>query len=204
MDKLSIVFDVGGVLIDWDPRYLYRKLFHDDEQAMEQFLNDVDFFGWNWHQDAGRPFDIAVAEACQKHPQYCELIRAYNERYLESIKGQIDETVAILYQLKQAGYPLYGLSNWPADKYHLVRPRYAFFDCFDTIVVSGEVQMAKPDPRIFDLLLERTGCKAGECLLIDDSERNIAVASEMGFQTIPYRSPEQLKSALQVIGILAA
>jgi 2-haloacid dehalogenase len=203
MDKLSIVFDVGGVLLDWNPRYLYRRLFRGDEQSMEQFLEEVDFFGWNWHQDAGRPFDIAVAEACQKHPQYCELIRAYDKRYLETIKGQIDGTVEILYQLKLADYPLYGLSNWAAEKYRLVRPRYAFFDCFEAIVVSGEVQMAKPDPRIFDLLLEQTGREARECLLIDDSEINIAAASEMGFQTIAFRSPEQLKSALQAIGILS-
>ena len=202
MEKLSIVFDFGGVLIDWDPRYLYRKLFNGDEQAMERFFREVDFFGWNLYQDAGRSFDIAVAEACQKHPQYCELIQAYDERYLETINGQIDGSVAILYRLKQAGYPLYGLSNWSAEKYHLVQQHFAFFGWFDLVVISGDVKLVKPDPRVFDLLLERAGRKAGDCLLIDDSEKNVATALEMGFRAIHFHSPEQLKNTLQAIGIL--
>ncbi len=202
MEKSCIVFDVGGVLIDWDPRYLYRKLFNGDESAMEHFLEEVDFFEWNWQQDAGRPFKIAVAEACKKYPQYCELIQAYDERYLESIGGQIEGTVTILQELKQAGYSLYGLSNWPAEKYILVRPRFAFFDCFETIIVSGEARIAKPDPRIFELLLERAGRTADECLLIDDSMKNLEVAQKIGFQTIHFKSPTQLRIALQEKGIL--
>ena len=201
-DSLAIIFDFGGVLIDWDPRYLYRKLFGGDEEAMERFLEEIHFMEWNVKQDAGRPFSEAVAEHCAKFPQYCDLIRAYDERYPESLSGPIQPTVEILRTLKQAGYPLYGLSNWPQEKFILVQPKYEFFGWFDDIVVSGAVGMAKPDPRIFHLLLERIGRPASECLIIDDSAENITVACELGFRTIHHQSPEQLKRELNQLGIL--
>jgi 2-haloacid dehalogenase len=193
--KLAIIFDFGNVLVDWDPRYLYRKLLGSD-QAIEQFLGEVDFFAWNLQHDAGRPFDESIAELCARFPHYCELINAYDERYEESISGPIWPTVEVLRALKDAGYPLYALSNWPSGKFDLVRPKYEFFSWFDDIVVSGKVCLAKPDPRIFELLLERIGRPAQECLFIDDSPRNIAVAQQLGFQTILFRSAEQLKQEL--------
>jgi 2-haloacid dehalogenase len=194
--KPAIIFDFGNVLVDWDPRYLYRKLL-DGDQAIEQFLGEVDFFEWNLEHDAGRPFDESIAEMCARFPQYCDLIRAYDLRYEESISGPIWPTVKVLRRLKAAGYPLYGLSNWPADKFDLVRPKYEFFSWFDDIVVSGKVRIAKPDPRIFELLLERIGRPAHECLFIDDSPKNILVAQQLGFQTIRYISTEQLKQELE-------
>lgn len=195
--KPVFVFDLGNVLIDWDPRYLYRKLFGGDLQAMENFLREVRFFEWNLEQDAGRPFKEAVAEMCDRFPQYCELIRAYDQRYEESLGGPIWPTVEILRELKDVGYPLYALSNWPAEKYHQVRHKFPFFDWFDDIVISGEVRLAKPDARIFELLLTRIGRQAGECLFIDDSPKNIAVAQSLGFQTIHFQSPEQLRQELE-------
>jgi epoxide hydrolase-like predicted phosphatase len=196
--KLAIVFDFGNVLVDWDPRYLYRKLL-DGDQAIEQFLGEVDFFEWNLEHDAGRPFDESIAEMCARFPQYCDLIRAYDLRYEESISGPIWPTVEVLRLLKDSGYPLYALSNWPSDKFDLVRPKYEFFSWFDDIVISGKVCIAKPDPRIFELLLERIGRPASECLFIDDSPRNIAVAEQLGFQTIRYDSTGQLKQELAKI-----
>jgi 2-haloacid dehalogenase len=193
--KLAIIFDFGNVLVDWDPRYLYRKLL-DGDQAIEQFLGEVDFFEWNLEHDAGRPFDESIAEMCARFPQYCELIRAYDLRYEESISGPIWPTVQVLRTLKDAGYPLYGLSNWPADKFDLVRPKYEFFSWFDEIVVSGKVRIAKPDPRIFELLLECIGRPAQECVFIDDSPRNIAAAQKLGIQTILFHSAGQLKQEL--------
>ena len=121
----TIIFDFGGVLLDWNPRYLYRKLFPGDEPAMERFLAEIGFSEWNRQQDAGRPFSIAVAELCARHPQYCDLIHAYDERFLEAVGGAIPGTVDILRRLHLAGFPLYGLSNWSAEKFRLVRPRYA-------------------------------------------------------------------------------
>ena len=194
--KLAIIFDFGNVLVDWNPRYLYRKLL-DGDQAIEQFLGEVDFFEWNLEHDAGRPFDESIAEMCVRFPQYCDLIRAYDLRYEESISGPIWPTVEVLRSLKAAGYPLYGLSNWPSDKFDLVSPKYEFFFWFDDIVVSGKVRIAKPDPRIFELLLERIGRLASECLFIDDSPKNIIVAQKLGFQTIRYTSTEQLIQELE-------
>lgn len=194
--KLAIIFDFGNVLVDWDPRYLYRKLL-DGEQAIDRFLNEVGFFQWNIQHDAGRPFDESIAELCARFPQYCDLIRAYDLRYEESISGPIWPTVEILRSLKEAGYPLYALSNWPADKFDLVRPKYEFFSWFDDMVISGKVRIAKPDPRIFELLLARIGRPAHECLFIDDSPKNIAVAQSMNFHTILFHSADQLRRELQ-------
>ena len=198
----AIVFDFGGVLIEWDPRNLYRKIFNDDMQAVESFLRESKFMEWNIHQDAGRPFSEAVDEFCSRMPQYCELIRLYDQRYEEAISGPIWPTVELLRLLKQAGYPLYGLSNWPSEKWQLVRPKYDFFGLFDDILISGDVKLAKPDPRIFSLFLEQTGLQAEQCLYIDDSPHNIQVASQMGFQTIQFQSTEQLRAELCQRGIL--
>jgi 2-haloacid dehalogenase len=200
--SLAIIFDFGKVLIDWDPRYLYARLFDGDMQAVEHFLKEIDFFEWNVQHDAGRPFSETVPELCHRFPHYCELIAAYDQRYEESIAGPVWPTVEILRGLKNAGYPLYGLTNWPADKYRLVRPRWEFFAWFEAIVVSGEVMLAKPDPRIYTLLLEQIGRRAGECLFIDDSTRNIATARQLGFQTILYHSPDQLKTELDRFGVI--
>ena len=198
----AIVFDFGGVLMDWDPRYLYRKFFNGNSSAMERFLTDVNFMEWNLQQDKGRPFTIAVAELSQQFPHYAHLIKAYDERWAESIAGPIQPTVNILRALKQAGYPLYGLSNWSAEKFRTARSRYAFFDWFESIMVSGEVGLVKPDPRIYTLFLARIGRTAAECLFIDDSDANIAAARPLGFKTIHYQSSEQLEEELHHLGLL--
>lgn len=198
----TFVFDFGGVLLDWNPRYLYRKLFPGDEPGMERFLAEIDFDGWNKLQDAGRPFSVAVADLCARHPQYCQLIRAYDERYPESLGGAITGSVDILRHLWADGYPLFALSNWSAEKFRLVRPKYAFFDWFQGIVLSGEVGANKPDGRIFQALLKIVARPAEECLLIDDSPANIAAAQALGFQTIQFDSPTQLAQELSRRGFL--
>jgi 2-haloacid dehalogenase len=200
----AIIFDFGGVLLDWNPRYLYRKLFPGDEPALERFLTEIGFSEWNHLQDAGRPFSLAVAELCACHPQYCDLIHAYDENFLESVKGAIPGTVDILRRLRHSGFPLFGLSNWSAEKFRLVRPRYEFFTWFQGMVISGEVGVAKPDPRIFHLLLQLVARPVGECLLIDDASANIAVAQTLGFQTIFFHSPTQLEVELSSRGLLPA
>ena len=198
----AFVFDFGGVLMDWDPHYLYDKLPGYDRQAVERFLNEVDFFTWNLEHDRGRSFAEYTAELIARFPHYRDLIRAYDERYLESLSGPVEPVVQILCALKDAGYPLYGLSNWPAEKFALVRPMHPFFEYFEAIVISGEVGLVKPDKEIFELLLARIGRPAGECLLVDDSDRNILAARELGFQTIYFRSPGQLAADLHSLGIL--
>jgi 2-haloacid dehalogenase len=201
INKPVFIFDFGGVLLDWDPRYLYRSCFNGDEAAMERFLAETDFYTWNLRQDEGRPFAEAIAEICARYPEYCDLIRAYDTRWSESISGPNWGSVNILYSLKQAGYSLYGLSNWSAEKFPLMKHKHEFFSWFQDIILSGDVKIIKPDPRIFQVTLQRIGRPAEDCLLIDDSEKNIAMARQLGLQAIHFQSPEQLAQTLAVMGI---
>lgn len=197
-----IIFDFGGVLMDWDPFYLYRKILGEDRPAMDRFLKEVDFYTWNLENDRGRPFATGTAELSARFPKYRDLIRAYDERFPETLSGAIQPVVEILRKLKVAGYPLYGLSNWSAEKFALVRPQYPFFEWFDDMVISGEVRLLKPERAIFELLLERIGRPAGECLFIDDHSPNITAAKELGFQTIHFQNPQQLEAELHRKGVL--
>src|SRR6266699_5442540 len=160
----AIVFDFGGVLMDCNPRYLYRKLFPGNDTAMERFLIEIGFTEWNLQQDSGRAFSLAVAELVEQFPTYADLIQAYDERWEESIAGPIQATVDLLLPLQQAGLELHGLSNWSSEKFAAVRTKYSFFQLFATILLSGDVKLIKPDPRIFEALLERIGRSASECL----------------------------------------
>jgi 2-haloacid dehalogenase len=198
----AIVFDFGGVLLDWNPRYLYRKLFDDDHEAVERFLDEIGFSEWNLKQDEGRPFAVAVAELSGRFPQHADLIKAFDERWEESMGGEIRPAVEILYALKRAGHSLYGLSNWSAETFRRIRHKHAFLDLFDAIVLSGEVKVAKPDRRIYALLLEKVNRPAEECLFIDDSEANVLAAARLGFKTIRFESPEQLEGELRRLGLL--
>jgi 2-haloacid dehalogenase len=198
----TIIFDLGGVLLDWDPRYVYRDVFNGDNAAVEAFLAEIDFYGWNRHQDAGRSFEDAVEALCAEYPQHCELIRMYPRRYVDSFGGAIEPTVALLRQLKDAGWPLYALTNFPPGRYDDTRKRFPFLDWFDGAVVSGEVRMAKPDPRIYQLALERAGCAAGECVFIDDVEANVTAAAGLGIDAIRFESAPQLAGELARRGIL--
>lgn len=192
----AIIFDFGGVLLEWDPHALYRR-FINQPQQIDQFLAEVDFATWNAEQDRGRPFTEGVAELSSQFPHRAQLIRAYYDHWEDSIVGSIPGSVAILRRLKQAGYPLYGLSNWSAETFPRARKKYAFFDLLDDIIISGDVKMIKPDPAIFNLLLNKIRYPAHNCLLIDDSQPNILTAKSLGFNTIQFKSPEQLESELQ-------
>src|SRR5262249_45913627 len=198
----AIIFDFGGVLLDWNPRHLYRKLF-DDSQAMEDFLSDIGFTEWNLQFDKGYPIAVGVAEHSEKFPQHRGRISAYNERWPECIAGPIQQTVDLLPVLKEAGYALYGLSNWSAETFYRVRDQYPFLDLLDLIVLSGEEKVIKPDPQIFQVLLEKTGRKAEDCIFIDDSAANAEAAKQLGFTAIRFESPEQLEKAISEIIELA-
>lgn len=194
-NPITIVFDLGGVLIDWDPRYLFRKLIPDDK-TRDHFLREICSPAWNERQDQGRKIDQAVAELVQTHPRYEAWIRAYYERWEETIGGPIRETVLIVEELAASGCRMAALTNWSAETFPVVRAQYRFFDHFEQIVVSGEEGIAKPDARIYQALLERIGCKAEDCLFIDDSPRNIEAAQMLGLQTILFSSPSELREAL--------
>ena len=197
-----VVFDLGGVLFDWDPRYLYRKLL-PDERRVEQFLTSVCTLDWNAKQDLGRSVAEAVAELNALHPDKIELIHAYYDRWHEAIGGTIEGSVKLLDQLHKKGVRLYGLTNWPADTFSAARQRYTLLSKFHDIVVSGEVKLAKPDPRIFELLFRRCGFKPEEAVYIDDLIENIEVARRLNMRGIHFRSPEQLRIELEKLGVFA-
>ncbi|MBO8453032.1 MAG: HAD family phosphatase [Bacteroidetes bacterium] len=184
MDSIkNIVFDFGGVLIDWNPRYLYREYFNDDRK-MEDFLSGICTNEWNSEQDRGRPFDEGVKLLEERFPQYTEAIRMYRDRWGDMLGGEIPGTAALLMRLKGLGYGIYGLTNWSAETFPTAYSRYAVLHEFDGIVVSGQEKLIKPDPRIFEILLERYGLNACECIFIDDSRANIEAAGKLGFNTV--------------------
>ena len=197
-----VVFDLGGVLLQWNPRFLYRKLFPDDDEAMEAFLDTVCTEEWNECQDAGRTFADAVADLLPAHADKVELIEAFGRRFDEMIPGAIDGTVDILHQLKRAGVPLYALTNWSAETFPPQRTRFDFLSVFDGIVVSGEEGVIKPDPRIFRILLERYAIAPEAAVFIDDNPKNAEAAAALGIHGIHFRSPELLRSELQALGLL--
>lgn len=199
----AVIFDLGGVLIDWNPRYLYRRLFGDDTEAMETFLGEVCTPEWNARQDAGRPWAEAVAELSAQHPEARDLITAYDECWEEMLGGPIEGTVEVLRELRATGIALYALSNWSAAKYAIARPRYPFLGWFRDVVISGEVGVIKPDPWIFRLLLARNGLDPARTAYVDDSDPNVLVAEGLGMIAIRFRSPGALRSDLAQLGLLA-
>jgi 2-haloacid dehalogenase len=195
------VFDLGGVLIDWNPRYLYRTLF-DDEAEMEAFLSEVTTQEWNAQQDAGRPWSEAVEELAALHPNRRELIEAYWHRWPETLGGPIEGTVEILSELRSRGVRVYALSNWSAETFPLARPRFPFLEWFDGILISGEAKLIKPDPRIFAHLLEKFGLEARSTVFVDDSAANIAAAADAGLIPIRFTDPPQLRRELSALGLV--
>ncbi len=198
----AIIFDFGGVLVDWDPRYLYQRYFPGQSQVVHNFLAETRFAEWNLEQDKGRPFAEAVASLSADFPQYAPLIHAYWEHWEDSIIGTIDGSISILHSLKQAGYALYGLSNWSAETFPIAYRKYDFFKLFDDIILSGAVKLVKPDPAIFELTLRRIRRPASECLLIDDSAANIDTARRLGFKAIRFQSSGQLETELSNLQLL--
>jgi 2-haloacid dehalogenase len=192
----TILFDLGGVLIDWNPRYLYRPLFGGDDAALEDFLARVCPPEWNLEMDAGRPFADAVAERQRLFPEHAERIALWHTGWPQMLRDQIPETVELLAALRDRGHRLLALTNWSAETFPIARQRFAFLDWFEDIVVSGEVNLAKPDPRIFELTVRRTGLEPGQTLYIDDSAGNVAAARTLGFRTHHFQSPAGLRAEL--------
>ena len=198
----SVVFDLGGVLIDWDPRHLYRRIFRGDEAAMERFLAEVGIFEWNEEQDGGRSFAEGVALLQARHPEHRERIAAFQLRWEEMLAGTIPGAIEILRDVKAAGNPVYALSNWSAETYPIAERRFAFLEWFDGVVVSGRIGLRKPDPAIFQHLLERFDLEAEHTLFVDDSERNVEAARKLGFEALRFESAPQLRRELVERGVL--
>ena len=196
-----VVFDLGGVLIDWNPRHLYRKLIAD-EAAMEHFLATVCTQTWNEGQDAGRGFAEAAALLCERHPQHRALIEAYGTRFDEMMKGPIEGTVAILETLHRRGVPLYALSNWSRETFPFAQRRFDFLKLFRGTVISGQEGVIKPDPKIFRILLERHRIEPNDAVYIDDNPRNAEAARAFGIHGIHFTDPAKLRRELEDLRLL--
>jgi len=199
----TVIFDLGNVLIAWDPRRLYRQLF-DDEARMEWFLREVCSSAWNEQQDAGRPWTEATALLRAQFPEHEELIDAYHLRWEETLVGAMDDSVALLAQLRERGVRLLALTNWSQETFPIARQRFAFLQWFEGIVVSGEEKLIKPDPRIYQRLLERYGVEPSAALYIDDSARNVAAAEALGMQGWWFRDADGLRQRLVELQLLQA
>ena len=192
---MNIVFDLGAVLIEWDPRHLYRKIFKD-EAEMEWFLSNVCHPDWNLEQDKGRSFDEAVAEATARHPKHAVEIAMYRDRWMEMVPGAIMGTVDILEALHKKGAPLYAITNWNGDTFRATRNRFPFLSLFRDIVVSGDEKMLKPAPEIFHLLAARNALSLADSMFIDDSMKNVKGAEAVGMVGHHFISPEKLRGDL--------
>jgi len=197
-----VIFDVGNVLIGWDVHRLYRRYLPDDA-AIAAFLEEVDFFAWNLEQDRGRPFAEGVADLIARHPHRAALIRAYDTDWMHSITGPVAGTVALRRRLIEAGVPLYGLTNFSAEKWAPTRERFEFLRTgFEDVVVSGVEGLVKPDPAIYRLLMARNGLDPEDCVFIDDSPVNVDGARAVGMQAIRFTDPGALERALREYGCL--
>jgi 2-haloacid dehalogenase len=197
----TIIFDFGGVLLEWNPRNLYRHYF-DTGEAMEQFLEEINFFQWNAGLDKGHPFSEGVAELSEQYPQYKDLIVLFQNKWEQCVGQPVSRTIGLIRQLQLSGYAVYGLSNWSSETFPIVRKKFPFFDILDGYMISGDVRLVKPDPAIFQLFLNRFNQKAEECLFIDDSQKNVEAAQEIGFSAIHYQSPEQLEQELKQLNLM--
>jgi len=198
----TVVFDVGNVLIRWDPRFLYRRLF-DAEAEMERFLAEICTDAWNAEQDRGRTWAEAIEERLALFPDHADLIRAYSERWHEMVPGEVEGTVEILEGLRDAGVPLYAITNFSAEKFAEAQARFAFLNGFRDVVVSAAERLLKPDPAIYRVLLDRNGLEAGRCLFIDDSEKNVRAAEGVGMRAHHFRDAATLAAELRALGLAA-
>jgi 2-haloacid dehalogenase len=198
----TVVFDLGGVLVDWDPRYLLRELLPGREAEMETILRDVLNHDWNLERDRGDSWPEAMARLKAEHPQWAGVFDLYTERWAETLGGEHEDTVAILRELKARGTPLYALSNWSAAMFPHAEERFEWLDWFDGVVVSGRVQMVKPDRDIFDHLLRTYDLDAADILFIDDHQPNVEAARSYGIAAHLFRGADGLRAALQSEGLL--
>lgn len=198
----TVVFDVGGVLLDWNPEHLYCKLI-PEAGAREHFLTTVCPPEWNLQQDLGHPPARAVAERQREFPEYAELIAAWWERWDEMLGGAIPGTVGVVDDLRRAGVPTYALTNFAAENWPRACQRFPWLLQFDGIVVSGRERVAKPDPRIYQRLCARYGIEPARAVFIDDRADNIAAAERLGFTGVRFASADALRPQLRDLGLPA-
>lgn len=198
----TVVFDFGGVLVDWNPRYLYRNVF-DSEEEMEYFLGNICTEAWNMEQDAGRSLKEGTEVLVQQYPEHEPLIRRYYDEWELMIRDEIHENTRLIQPLKEQGYRVLGLTNWSAETLPIAKQQFDFFDALEGMVVSGEEKVVKPDERIYQILIKRFGILPQNSLFIDDNINNIHAANSIGFQTIHVKDTDfSLESELKQLKML--
>jgi len=198
----TIIFDLGGVLIDWNPKYVYREVFNGDEEKVDWFLDNICNFDWNVEQDAGRTFEDATQILISQYPQYEEWIRIFYDRWEDMLGGPIQDSVLLLNKLKKANtHQLYALTNWSAEAFPVAIQRYDFLEHFEGILVSGEEKMRKPFAKIYELMLDRYKLNAEKSVFIDDNLDNVLGAKKVGMKAIQYKNSQQLINELNHLGV---
>jgi 2-haloacid dehalogenase len=189
------------VLVDWDRRYLYRKLF-DDEEEMGRFLDTVCTLEWNRDLDRGRPFAEAVAALSAEHPEWRAEIEAYHRRWVEMLAGPVEGTERLVRELHRRGVALYALTNFAAETFALTRQRFELLHLFKEVVVSGEEGVVKPEREIYEILVRRTGVAPARTVFIDDTPENVRAAEQLGFEGIRFSDAAGLERSLTRLGLL--
>ena len=197
----TIIFDLGGVLVDWNPEYVYLNEFNGDRKKMQWFFDNICTSSWNEKQDGGYPMADATEERINLFPKYKKLIKMFYGRWEEMLKGEIGETVEILHKLKRKKYKLIALTNWSAETFPVAVKKFKFLKLFDGIVVSGKVKMLKPFPEIYNYTLKKYGLIANKSIFIDDRISNVDGAIKCGINGIQFVSPKNLIIALKKYGI---
>jgi 2-haloacid dehalogenase len=197
----AVLFDLGKVLLDWDPRYFYRRFF-PDEAALERFMREVVAPAWILEMDAGKPAAQAIAERGRLHPEHAALIALWPQGWPAMLRGEIADSVAILAELRWRGVRLCALTNFSTETFPIARARHAFLDWFEDVVVSGEHGVAKPDPRIYRIAIERCRLAPAQTVFVDDSEANVAAGRAAGLHALHFTSPERLRAELVALGLL--
>ena len=198
----TIIFDLGGVLLDWNPLYVYNDKYFDSQEKRDYFFSTVCTGEWNEEQDAGKPISDATQELVKKFPDWEQPIRDFYGRWTEMLRGPVPGTVEILRKLKQSGqYKLYALTNWQAELFQIALVRHSFLYWFDGRLVSGVEKTRKPFPEFYNLLLSRYSIDAARAVFIDDNLRNVAAGEAVGIKSIHFQSPAQLSEALKELKI---
>ena len=195
----TVVFDLGNVLIRWDPAPAFHGVLDPDD--VPAFLDEIDFAAWNHQQDAGRSWDEAVRELTARHPHHADVIAAYVPNFLDTLE-EMPDTVAVLEELQEVGVRLLALTNWSAELFAVARKEFAFLDLFEGIVVSGEERVAKPDPRVFEILLERYHVEGARALFVDDSAANVAAARQAGLRGVVFTDAVALREQLRAARVV--
>jgi 2-haloacid dehalogenase len=197
----AVLFDLGKVLLDWDPRYFYRQFFAD-QPALERFVREVVAPEWILEMDAGKPAAQAIAERVRRFPQHAELIALWPEGWPTMLRGEIAGSVAILAELRGRGVRLCALTNFSTETFPVARARHAFLGWFETVVVSGEHGLVKPDPRIYRLAIERCRLDPARTVFVDDSQANVDAGRAAGLHALHFTAPERLRAELVALGLL--